>query len=47
MVRTAIKDTRRILGEVTPDSPLYMMIHEIYNIFSGNAAEEDDDIDAV
>jgi len=35
MCRTAIKDSRRILGEVTPDSPLYMMIYEIFNIFSG------------
>lgn len=45
MVRTAIKDTRRILGEVTPDSPLYMMIYEIFNIFSGRLGQEDDELD--
>jgi len=47
MVRTALKDTRRILGEVTPDSPLYLMIHEIFNIFTGNVGDEDDDIDNI
>ena len=44
MVRTALKDTRRILGEITPHSPLYEMIHEIFNIFSGRLGDEDDDV---
>lgn len=43
MVRTAFKDTRRILGEITPGSPLWEMIYEIFNIFSGKVGELEDD----
>lgn len=42
MVRTALKDSRRILGEVTPYSPLWEMIHEIFNIFSGRVGDVED-----
>ncbi len=35
MVRTALKDTRKIIGEVTHGSALWEQIHEIFNIFSG------------
>lgn len=44
MTRTALKDSRRILGEITPNSPLFEMIHEIFNIFSGRLTEDDDDV---
>jgi len=43
MVITAFKDTRRILGEVTPGSPLWEMIYEIFNIFSGKVGELEDE----
>jgi len=42
MVRTALKDTRRILGQVTEGSPLYEMILEIFNLFSGHLGDDDD-----
>jgi len=45
MIRTALKDSRRILGDVTPDSPLYVMIKEIYNIFSGGLGGDADEVD--
>lgn len=44
MVRTALKDTRRILGQVTEGSPLWEMILEIFNIFSGHLGDEDEDV---
>lgn len=47
MVRTALKDSRRILGDITPDSPLYTMIKEIYNIFSGSLGGDDDEVNKI
>ena len=45
MVRTALKDTRKIIGEVTQGSALWEQIHEIFNIFSGRLGQEDDGLD--
>lgn len=44
MVRQALKDTRKILGEVTEGSALCEQIYEIFNLFSGQLGEEDDGV---
>lgn len=47
MVRTALKDTRKILGEMSPGSALWERIHEIFNLFSGRFGQEDDGLDQI
>ena len=42
MVRIALRDTRKILGEVPEGSALYEQIYEIFNLFSGRLGAEDD-----
>jgi hypothetical protein len=47
MVRCALKDTRRILGEITEGGALWEQIHEIFNLFSGHLGDEDEGIQDV
>lgn len=42
MVRCALKDTRRILGEITEGGTLWEQIYEIFNLFSGQLGDEDE-----
>jgi hypothetical protein len=41
MVRLALKDTRRILGEITEGSALWEQIHEVFNLFSGSLGDDE------
>lgn len=47
MVRTALKDTRRILGQVTEGSALWEQIHEVFTLFSGLRGEEEEGLEQI
>ena len=47
MVRTALKDTRRILGQVTEGSALWEQIHEVFTLFSGLKGEDEQGLEQI
>lgn len=47
MVREALKDTRKVLGEITDGSALWEQIYEVFNLFSGQLGEEDEGVQQV
>lgn len=47
MVRAALKDTRRILGQVTEGSALWEQIHEVFTLFSGLKGEDEQGLEQI